>query len=318
MLRIVAVLLLAVVAMAPAQAQNYPNQPIKFVIAFGPGAATDVYARLVAESLQGIIGQPVIVENRPGANGSIAAEQVARAKPDGYTLMFSTATAHASNVWLMKEIRYNPVTDFVPITRLGLIAFTIAVSGDSPYKSLQDLIDAARKQPDKLSIASANASGLVSVHSFLKTFDLKMTLVEYKSSPQALTDVLGGRVTAMVADFVGAAGQLSAGKLRPLAVTTKKRSPLYPDVPTMDELGVKGFDVVGWFGLYAPKGTSSDIVKLLNAKVAQAVAKPELKPQFTKLGLEVFTSTPEALAEHTKAEIRAWERYVMDFGIQPE
>lgn len=301
-----------------ALAQGYPAQSIKIVVPFGAGAATDLFARLVAQHLQPLNGQLVVVDNKPGGNGAIAAEYVARAKPDGYTLMFSTATAHASNVWLMKQITYDPVKDFEPITRLGTLNFVIAVPVNSPYRDTAELISAAKAQPGKISIATANATGTIAGHAFGKWAGADITIVPYKSSPQALTDLMGGRVSSMVADFTSGAGWLKSGKMRGLAVTGATRSSLYPEVPTLDELGMKGFDLIGWFGLYAPAGTARSIITLLNSKVAEVLANPELKPQFANLGLDVFSSTPEALGAHTRAEIRNWERYVKDAGLEAQ
>lgn len=301
-----------------ALAQSYPAQSIKFVVPFGAGAATDLFARLVAQHLQPLNGQLVVVDNKPGGNGAIAAEYVARAKPDGYTLMFSTATAHASNVWLMKQLSYDPVKDFEPITRLGTLNFVIAVPVNSPYRDTAELISAAKSQPGKISIATANATGTIAGHALVKWAGADITIVPYKSSPQALTDLMGGRVTSMVSDFTSGAAWLKSGKMRGIAVTGAKRSSLYPEVPTLDELGMKGFDLIGWFGLYAPAGTARGIITLLNAKVAEVLANPELKPQFANLGLDVFSSTSEALGAHTRAEIRNWERYVKDAGLEAQ
>jgi len=317
MLRWLAVVAALVVAQS-LHAQAYPSQSVRIVVAFGPGAATDLFARLVAQYLQDPLGQSVLVDNKPGANGSIAAEFVARAKPDGYTLMFSTATAHASNVWLMKQLRYDPIKDFEPITRLGTLNFVVAVPADSPYRSVADMIADAKARPGRVSIATANATGTIAAHSIIKWAGAEMIAVPYKSSPQALTDMLGGRVSTMISDTASGAGWLKSGKIRGLAVTGARRSGLYPNLPTLDEVGMKGFDLTGWFGLYAPAGTPRTVVGVLNARVKDAINVPELRTKAGDLGLDVFSSTSEALAEHTRAEIRAWERYVKDAGLQPE
>jgi len=303
---------------APLGAQPYPSQPVKVVVPFGAGAATDLFARIVSQHLQTLLGQSVVVDNKPGGNGAIAAEYVARARPDGYTLMFSTASAHASNVWLMKQLRYDPVKDFDPVTRLGTVNFFIAVPGDAPHRSLSELVSAARTQPGRLSIATANATGTVASHAFARWSGADIVIVPYKSSPQAITDVMGGRISSMIGDFTSGASWLRSGRMRALALTGAKRSSLYPEIPTLDELGMKGFDLIGWFGLYAPAGTPRAAVALLNAKVAEVLANPELRPQFADLGLDVFSSTPEALGAHTRAEIRNWERYVRDAGLEAQ
>jgi tripartite-type tricarboxylate transporter receptor subunit TctC len=316
--RLVAICALSLLLAVPLHAQTYPERPITLVVPFGPGSATDIFARVVAQNLAPILRQNVLVDNKPGGNATIAAEAVARAAADGYTLMVSTASAHASNVFLLKELRYDPIKDFEPITRLGIVHFFVAVSRDSPYRTLQDLLDDAKANPGRLSIAQSSASGIVTARALLTWSGVNMIEVPYRSSPQAMTDLTGGRVTAMVADFAAGASQLEAGAIRPLAVTAAKRSTHSPETPTLQELGMEGFDLIGWFGLYAPAKTPRPVLDKLSAAVAEIMAKPELKSRFAQLGYEAFSSTPEQLAAHTKAEIAAWGRYVKAFSIDPQ
>jgi tripartite-type tricarboxylate transporter receptor subunit TctC len=309
---------LSLVLAASPQAQIYPDRPVTLVVPFGPGSATDIFARVIAQNLSPVLRQNVLVDNKPGGNATIAAEAVARAPADGYTLMVSTASAHASNVYLLKELRYDPIKDFEPITRLGIVHFFIAVSRDSPYRTLKDLLDDAKANPGRLSIAQGSASGIVSARALLTWSGVNMIEVPYRSSPQAMTDLTGGRVTAMIADFAAASSQLEAGAIRPLAVTAARRSTHSPDTPTLQELGMEGFDLIGWFGLYAPAKTPRPVLERLSAAVAEIMAKPELKSRFAQLGYEAFSSTPDELAAHTKAEIAAWGRYVKAVSIDPQ
>ena len=239
----------SICALAPslgALAQPYPAGTVRLVIPFAAGSATDVYARLVGRHLSDALGQPVVVEARPGANGSIAAQQVAKSKPDGLTLFFTTNTTHAANPSLMKQMTYDPVKDFDPVTKIGGIAFFMAVNGSSPYKSVPDLVDAAKAQPGRISYGSGNSLGILAPAALQKITGTQMTHVPYKSTPQALVDVLGGQVTFLFVDLSVSRPHTQSGRARLLAVATLNRSPLAPEIPSMDELGYKGFDIPGW------------------------------------------------------------------------
>jgi tripartite-type tricarboxylate transporter receptor subunit TctC len=297
--------------------ESFPSRPVTLVVPFAAGSATDVFARIVSAELRNKLGQPVVVENRPGANGAVAAESVKRAAPDGYTVLMGT-TGTASNVWLMKDQRINPIKDFEPVSRLGAISWVIAVSATSPYKTLGDLVTAARAQPGKLSIAHSSAGALITGQTMIKAFKLDMIAVPYKSSPQAMTDLIGGQVNAMAADFASGAGHFSNGAMRPLAVSGKQRSALYPAVPTMHESGVTDFDLVGWFGTFVPVGTPRSVINTLNSKIVEAVAMPSIRPQTDKMGIEPITTTPEGMADFLRREIAKWEIYVRDAGLKPE
>ncbi|MGE0716493.1 MAG: Bug family tripartite tricarboxylate transporter substrate binding protein [Alphaproteobacteria bacterium] len=317
MLRFAAALLCSLAVAAPAAADTFPDRPVTFVVPFGAGAASDLFARIIAKELKETLGQPVVVDNRPGANGAVAAELVKRAKPDGYTVLMGT-TGTASNVWLLKQQRVDPTKDFAPVTRLGSINWVIAVHSSSPHKSMAELVAAAKAQPGQLSVGTASAGSLIAAHMMLKTFGLDMISVPYRSSPQAMTDLIGGRLAAMAADFASGAGYFASGDMRPLAVSGKQRSTLYPAVPTMHESGVTDFDLVGWFAAFVPAGTPEPIVAQLNAKFVAAMARPDVRPQADKLGIEVVTGTPAALSDHLAREIAKWEVYVRDAGLQPE
>lgn len=315
--RIAATLLFCLAAIPASGAEVFPNRPITLVAPFAAGSATDLFARIIGAELRNKLGQSVVIDNKPGANGSVAAEYVKRAKPDGYTILMGT-TGTASNVWLMKEQRVDPTKDFDPVSRLGAISWVIAVHSGSPYMTLANLVDAARAQPGKLAIGHPSAGALITGQTMVKAFKLDMIAVPYKSSPQATTDLIGGRLAAMAADFASGAGYFASGDMRPLAVSGKQRSSLYPNVPTMHESGVTDFDLVGWFAAFVPVGTPKPVIDALNAKIVEAMAAPSIKPQTDKLGIEVITTTPEGLAEFLRREIAKWEIYVRDAGMKAE
>ena len=301
-----------------APAQPYPGGAVRLVIPFAAGSATDVYARLVGRHLSDALGQPVVVEPKPGANGSIAAQQVAKSRPDGLTLFFTTNTTHAANPSLMKQMAYDPVKDFEPITKIGNVAFFMAVGGSSPYKSVQDIVDAAKAQPGRINYGSGNSLGILAGASLGKMSGAQMTHVPYKSTPQALVDLLGGQVTFLFVDLSVSRPHTQSGRARLLAVATLNRSPLAPEIPSMDELGYKGFDIPAWLGLFAPAGTPKEIISRLNAEVARIIARPDVKQTLTLMGIDAFTSTPEDLGDYVKSEMQKWARLVKDAGIQPE
>ena len=299
-------------------AQVWPSAPVRMLIPFAAGSATDVYARLVAKHLSDAFGQQFIVEPKPGANGSIAAQQVAKSKPDGLTLFFTTNTTHAANPSLMKQMTYDPVKDFEPVTKIGGIAFFMAVSAASPYKSVAEIVEAAKTQPGKIAYASGNSVGILSGATLQKMTGTQMTHVPYKSTPQGLVDVIGGQVTFLFVDLSVSRPHTQSGRAKLLAVATLNRSPLAPEIPSMDELGYKGFDIPAWFGLFAAAGTPRDTVIRLNAEMVKIMARPDVKQTLASMGIDAYTSTPEELGDYVKSEIQKWARLVKDAGIQPE
>ncbi len=317
MRQLMSTLLLCVFALPAAAQEAFPNRPVTLVVPFAAGSATDLFARIIGTELRNKIGQSIIIDNKPGANGAVAAEFVKRAKPDGYTVLMGT-TGIASNVWLMKEQRVDPTKDFDPVSRLGAISWVIAVHNSSPHKTLANLVDAARAQPGKLAIGHPSAGALITGQMMVKAFKLDMIAVPYKSSPTAINDLMGGRLAAMAADFASGAGFFSSGEMRPLAVSSRQRSPLYPAVPSMHESGVTDFDLVGWFAAFAPLGTPKPVIDTLNAKIVEAAAVPSIRPQTDKLGIEVITSSPQGLADFLRREIAKWEIHVRDSGLKAE
>jgi tripartite-type tricarboxylate transporter receptor subunit TctC len=308
---------LAVPAAGFAQSDHIDG-PVKIVLPFGPGSGTDVYARMVGQQLGLALDLPVIIENKPGAKGVLAAEAVARAKPDGSTLLFTTNTTHAANPYLVKGLRYDPVKDFAPITKLGNLTFFLLVAASSPFHKLSDLVDAARKAPNTISYGAANSFGMVSGSKLGKTANVKFLRIPYKSSPQITTDLLGGQVQFAFVDMASAAALVKSGKVRALAVLADRRFPSLPDVPTMTEAGYPGFDVVAWFGLFAPAGTPAPVVARLNKEVVAILNRPELREKGAQLGIDIFGSTPQDLEAYVKAQIALWAQLTADAGLKPE
>ena len=298
-------------------AQPYPNKPVKLVVPFGAGSATDTVARQIGQLLSEALGQQFIVDNKAGANGSIGAEYVAKAAPDGYTLIMSTNTPHAANPSLMKKINYDPVKDFVPIARVANIPFVLVVNNDVPAKSLNELIELVRKNPGKYSYASGSSGSIISGAALASGAKIDLLHVPYKSIPPGITDVIGGQVSMIFADLVTGLPQIKGNKVRALAVTSAESSPMLPNVPPMAS-AVKGFELVAWFALFAPANTPPDIVKRLNVEVVKALARQDIRDKLAASGLTVQTSTPEQLGAFQKTEIAKWATMVKDAGIQPE
>jgi tripartite-type tricarboxylate transporter receptor subunit TctC len=292
--------------------------PIRIVLPFGPGSGTDVYARMVAQQLGTALGVTTIIDNKPGANGILAAEAVAHAKPDGNTLLFTTNTTHAANPHLVKELRYDPVKDFAPISKMGNLTFFVLVPVASPYRTMADLVDAARKAPNTVSYGAANSFGMVSGSKLGRTAGVDFLRVPYKSSPQIITDLLGGQIQFAFIDLAAAAPLVKAGKVRALAVLADKRFPSLADVPTMAEAGYPGFNVVAWFGMFAPAGTPAPIVNRINRELVAVLARPELRDKGAELGIEIFGSTPRELDDYVKSQIALWGQFTADAGLRPE
>jgi len=316
--RAIALALLALVAAqapAPAAAQTYPARPITIVVPFQAGSGTDTVARVLAEHMSKELGQPMVVENKAGANGSISATYVARSAPDGYTIFLSTNTPHASAPTLMKSISYDPIKDFAPITRVGNYTFVLAVHAGVPANSVKELIALAKAEPGKLSFASGNSTGIVSGERLKSLTKTDIFHVPYKSSPGALNDLLGGRVTMMFIDLAPSLAHFEAKSLKALATSRGDRSPLMPQVPTFKEAGVDDMVIESWAALYAPANTPPEIVARLNAEARNVLAEPDVKEVLATAGFDTFTSTPEELGTYTKAQLAVWTQMIKDAGI---
>jgi tripartite-type tricarboxylate transporter receptor subunit TctC len=311
-----AVAAVALTVAAPATAQTYPSQPIKFVVPFTPGTGMDTIARTVGPKLSERLGQPVVVENRPGASGNIGTEQVAKAPADGYTLLVSANTMLIAAL-LYKSVPYDPMTDFAPITLAAWGTLLLCANPKSGIESLQDLVTKAKASPGKITYASPGVGTPhhMSMELFRERTGLDMLHVPYKGSAGALTDLLSGEVNVGFVPVHVAMPLIKAGKLRPLAAGAKQRHPNAPDVPTLDELGYKGVDVEMWYAFFAPKGTPPAIVAKLNAEMRAILAQPDVKATFDKVGLDVASSTPEELAALMQKDSPRWREVIRKNNI---
>jgi tripartite-type tricarboxylate transporter receptor subunit TctC len=300
-----------------ANAQSYPAKPVRLVVPFPAGSATDQVARLAGQQLQEALKQPFVVENKPGAQGSIAAEFVAKSAPDGYTLLVTTNTPQAANVSLFKKLPYDPVKDFEPVVRLSTTSFMLMAKPDFPAKNLKDLLAYVRTQPGKLSAGYGSAGSQVSIAMMKSMGKLDVVEVPYKGIPQTVTDVLGGTLSFTFVDLSNALPQMKGGKLKGYAVTSEKRTPLAPEVPAMAE-ELKGYDLIAWFAIMAPAGTPKEIVQLLYDASLKGISKPETKEKFANIGTDVAPLDPAQLAAFIKSEIAKWAVLVKQAGIQPE
>ncbi|WP_353177178.1 Bug family tripartite tricarboxylate transporter substrate binding protein [Delftia acidovorans] len=305
-------------AAAPALAQDYPSKPITFVVPFAAGSATDQLARALGQAVTTATKQAVVVENKGGASGMIAAQQVARSAADGYTVLITTNTTHAANQHLYKKLPYDAVKDFAPVAGLGKGGQVLVVRADAPYRNVGDLLAAAKKQPGKLSFGSGSSSSRVAGEMLKQLAGVDLMHVPYKSNPLAITDLLGGQIDLMITDTSTGVPQVKSGKLRALGYSTTKRSPQLPEVPTLEEAGVKGYDMGYWFAAYAPAGTPEAVVARLNRLLSDAVHSAGAKSFFEMSGSEGWTATPQELAAFQAGETQKWGQVIKAAGIQPE
>ena len=299
-------------------ADDYPSHPITFVAVFGPGSASDTICRIIADPLSSALKQPVVVEDRPGADGAVAAQYVQHANPDGYTLMMATNSPLSADPFLLRQVSYDPVKDFAPVTRVGSFTQLLVVNPSLPVHSVKELIAYAKANPGKLSFASGNTSGVVGGKTFTHWAGLDMLHVPYKSSPQAIEDVIAGRVSMMIVDFTVGMPHVASGQVRALAVTRLKRSPLFPDLPTLDEAGIEGLEIDAWAGLVAPAKTPPAVIAKLNGAIAKIIDDPATKQKFRNVGFEGFSSTPDQLGDFIKVQLGKWGKMVADAGIKPD
>jgi tripartite-type tricarboxylate transporter receptor subunit TctC len=310
-------LLCALLWSALVHAQAYPTRPVKLVVPFPAGSATDQVARLAGSQLQEALGQPFVIENKAGAQGAIAAAEVAKSAPDGYTLMLTTNTPQAANVSLFKKLTYDPVKDFTPITRYGTTSFMLMVRPDFPAKDLKAFIAHARSQPGKLSAGYGSAGSQVSVAMLKALGKLDIVEVPYKGIPQTITDTMGGSLQVTFVDMANALAQQKGGKLRGLGVTSPKRSSLAPDMPAIAE-ELPGYEIIAWFALVAPAKLPEPVVQRLHEANMKALARPEIKEKFATIGTDVAPMNPGELGKFIQAEIANWARLVKLANIQPE
>lgn len=297
---------------------EYPDKPIRFVVPFAAGSATDQLARAIGQAITVDSKATVVVDDKPGANGFIAASDVAKAAPDGYTVLITTNTTHAANEHLFRKLPYDPVKDYTPLTALGRGGQIMVVNPQLPVKSVGDFIALAKKQPGKLSFGSGSSSSRIAGELFQQMAHVELLHVPYKSNPLAITDLLGNQIQMMITDTATGLPQVKTGKLRALGVSGRARSPLAPDVPTIDEAGVKGYEMSYWFAAYAPAGTPQAVVAKLNAMLTKAAHSGTAANFYQSTGTEVFTNTPAELGKFQAQESAKWGRIIKAANIQPE
>ncbi|MBK7060448.1 MAG: tripartite tricarboxylate transporter substrate binding protein [Rubrivivax sp.] len=316
--RTLAAAALALLALGAARAEDFPSKPITIIVPFAPGSGTDTQARVVGAALASEFKATVLVDNKAGANGFIAAQAVARAAPDGYTLLMTTNTTHAANEHLFKKLPYDPVKDYTPITMMGLGYMYLVVNQASPAKTVADLVAMARKSPGKLNFGAGSSSSRVGSEMLKQLAHIDVVHVPYKSNPLAVTDLIGGQLDFMFLDAPTAMPHILGGKLRALAVSGTRRMTATPAVPTVDEAGVKGFDVSYWFAVYGPAGLPPAVTKRLNEMFVKASDSPEVKLLRERSSGVAATSTPEELARFQAAESLKWGKVIKAAGIVPE
>ena len=311
--------LLALAAPAHAQTQTFPTKPVRFVVPFAAGSATDTMGRSYGQKMTEFLGQPVVIDNKPGANGMIGADSVAKAPADGYTLMVGTNSTNAANKSLFKKLPYDQEKDFAPVAFLGSVPLIVGVNNDFPAKTLAEFIALGKAKPGYITFATASASQRVASEMLAGMAGIKMVHVPYKSGPTAMTDMLSGQVMMFTADFAVMLPQVKAGKVRGLAVTSTQRSSVIPELPTVAEAGnLKGYELIAWFGIFAPAGTPRDVIAKLNAAANKAGESAEVKTRLSTLGVEIVPASPEWLAGFAQSETAKWAKAVKDAGIEQE
>lgn len=304
----------------PALAQglpDWPKGPIRFIVPFPAGSGTDLNARMIGERLGQSLGQTVVVDNRPGADGAIAAEAAARARPDGYTVFVTSNSTHASNPALRRKLPYDPVKDFAPVTLIGTAPLMVLVHPSLPISSIRELIAYAKAHPGQLNFSSGSASSRVSGEMFKSMAGVDMTNVTYKGNPQALTDLVAGQVQVMFCDAGTAMPQVQSRKVRALAVTGLRRYGAAPELPTVAESGVPGFEMIAWTAVFTPAGTPEPIVRLLNQRIVEILRSPEYR-QRAGNATDLMPGTPAELASFVASEIEKWKRVVAQARIDVE
>lgn len=301
-----------------ALAQAYPAQPVTLVVPFAAGSGTDAVARTVGQKLSERLKQPVLIDNKPGANAQIAAQHAAKAKPDGYTLFMTTNTSHSANPALYKALKYDPIKDFTPVARVGELPFALAVHPSVPAKSLKELLDHAKANPGKLSYATPNSTSLVALETIKRIAGVDIVAVPYKSSPQAMTDLVGGQVQVYVVDLGSGMSMLKSDKIRTLGITTAQESRILPGVPPVGRT-VPGFDLTSWNGIFGPAGLPQPVVERLNTELQAVLADKEVQDKLANIGFQVWPSkSPEEFTKYVADQLAHWTTLIRQAGVQPE
>ncbi|MFZ7310103.1 Bug family tripartite tricarboxylate transporter substrate binding protein [Comamonas jiangduensis] len=312
-----AALLATGVGTAVAQ-DGYPNKPLTMVVPFSAGGTTDILARIVGQALGQELGQTIIIENKPGAGGNIGAQQAARAKADGYTLFMGTVGTHAINQALYKKLPYDPIKDFTPLSRVANVPNLLVAHPSRPYKTVKEMIEYGKKHPNEITYGSpgSGASPHVSGALFQSMTGVELTHVPYKGSAPAISDLLGNQIAVMFDNMPSAIQHVRSGKLRPIAVTTAKRSPELPDVPTIAEAGVPGYEATSWFGLWSVAGTPQPVLDKLHASLSKVLKDPAVSKKIADQGGEVVIETPAQFDAFIKSEAAKWGKVVKESGAE--
>jgi tripartite-type tricarboxylate transporter receptor subunit TctC len=303
----------------PALAQDaYPSKPVTLIVPFAAGSGTDSVARIVAERLGERLKQPVIVDNRAGANGQIAAQAVVKSKPDGYTLFMTTNTTHSANPSLYKSLRYDPITDFTPIVRTGELGFAVVVNNNLPVKTMKELIDHAKANPGKLSYGTPNSTSLVASETIKNEAKIDIIGIPYKSSPQALQDLMGNQIQIYVVDFGSGGAMMKADRVRTLAVTPARGSKIFPGVPPVGAT-IQGFDLTSWNGVFGPAGLPKEIANKLSSEINAVLSDKAVQERLAGVGFDVWPSKdPADFAKYVDDQLALWTRLIKAANIQPE
>ncbi len=318
MLKAISSALVLAMSAAPVMAQSYPTAPITLVVPFAAGSGTDGVARSVAQKLSERLKQPVIVENKAGASAQIAAQHVAAAKPDGYTLFMTTNTSHSANPALFKSLKYDPIKDFTPILRVGELPFALAINPGVPAKTLPEFIEYVKKNPGKVSYATPNSTSLLTAETIKRMAGIDLLGVPYKSSPQAMTDLISGQVQMYVVDLGSGMSTLKTDRVRTLAITTAKESSMLPGVPPVANT-IKDFDLTSWNGIFGPANLPKPIVDKINAEMQVVLADKELQDKLASMGFEIWPSkTPEEFSKYVADQLTHWTTLIRAAGIQPQ
>ena len=302
---------------APAFAE-YPARQVTIVVPFGPGSVTDTAARLLGRELQAVLGQPFVIENKVGGGGIIAASAVARAQGDGYTLLVTTNTTHSAAPGLFKYVPYDPIKDFEPVARIGSFPSFVAVNPGLPIRSMSELVAYAKAKPGKLEYGHGNSTGQIVGEAIKNRIGIDIVRVAYRSNPAAVTDLIAGHIAMMIPDFGTGLEQLRAGKIRALAVPHKVRNAVLPDVPTLDETVMPGFDILAWVGMFAPAGTPSEAVTRLAGAMKAILAGPATQRRFADTGTDVYFAGPAEFRAFVTDELPKWLALIREAGIEPE